>query len=153
MGRSWTGDIGYKGNSFLYSNSNSSGQPWTCHFNSLFSPPSHYSLNDDALLPYPFLPHLLEQELLGKEVTGSCLQKHSLALRGHRRRWSWLHQQQEGAWHSCVTTRAHTARFTAPATVQTERQQAITTLCTLNYLKEVIAIHNLNLMVIEEKWN
>ncbi|KAI1243332.1 hypothetical protein IHE44_0000927 [Lamprotornis superbus] len=52
--------------------------------------------NDDALLPYPFLPHLLEQELLGKHIAGSCLQEHSLARRGHWRRSSRLHQQQEG---------------------------------------------------------
>lgn len=56
-------------------------------------------------------------------------------------------------WHSSVTSRAHTARFTVPATVQAEGQQAITMLCTLNNLKEVITIHNLNLMGNSGKWN
>jgi len=46
-----------------------------------------------------------------------------------------------------------TARFAAPATVQAEREQATTTFCTLNGLKEVIAIHNLNLMGNSGKWN
>lgn len=147
VGRSRAGDIDYVGNSAPYSKSSSSGQPWTCHFNSLLflllpitaTMMMHSCLTLSCLTSW-------NRSSSGKQVAGSCMQEHSPALQSCWGSSPRLHPQQEGMWHSCVTTRAHTARFAVPAMVQAERQQAITTFCTLNNLKEVIAIHNLNLM-------
>lgn len=53
--------------------------------------------------------------------------------------------------HHCASQ--HRAKLAAPATELVERQQPIATFCTLNILKEVIAIHNLNLMGNSGKWD